>query len=178
MILTLEEYLAKKSISTAEAFTYFDSLVPIENEFMFGRWKGAGFPTEHTLDGVLEATGWYGKEFRDEESVHPLMFYKANMKDLFVVNPALVTLSIPVPKSKVAHWLMLLIKPFIQTKKHKARLRMMRFRGKESATMVYDRKPINDVFRKIDEDTVLGLMDLKGDKNPFFFILRRASLSS
>lgn len=173
MMLTLEEYLNKGTISTNDALAFFDRLEPVENQFMFGRWKGAGFPTGHSLDGVLEATGWYGKEFKDEENVHPLMFYKANMKDLFVVNPALVTLSIPVPKNKIAHWLMLLIKPFVQTKGYKARLRQMRFRGKESATMVYDRKPINDIFRKIDDNTVLGLMDLKGDKNPFFFLLRR-----
>jgi hypothetical protein len=50
---------------------------------------------------------------------------------------------------------------------------MTTYRGKSSATMIYDQLPINDVFRKIDQNTALGLMDLKGVKQPFFFILRR-----
>jgi hypothetical protein len=39
--------------------------------------------------------------------------------------------------------------------------------------MIYDNLPINDVFRKVDQDTVLGAMDLKGIPRPFFFVLRR-----
>jgi hypothetical protein len=50
---------------------------------------------------------------------------------------------------------------------------MTNFRGKASATMIYDQLPVLDVFRNVDEDTVLGLMDLKGIKRPFFFLLHR-----
>ena len=50
---------------------------------------------------------------------------------------------------------------------------MTTYRDKSSATMIYDQLPINDVFRKIDQDAVFGVMDLKGMKSPFFFILRR-----
>ncbi|MEL6382734.1 MAG: DUF4334 domain-containing protein, partial [Cyanobacteria bacterium J06626_18] len=42
-----------------------------------------------------------------------------------------------------------------------------------SATMVYDYLPINDTFRKIDDNTVLGIMDLKNSPQPFFFTLKR-----
>ena len=37
----------------------------------------------------------------------------------------------------------------------------MDYRGKASASMIYDQKPIIDIFRKIDEDTMLGVMDIK-----------------
>ena len=50
---------------------------------------------------------------------------------------------------------------------------MTSYRSKISATMIYDQLPINDVFRKIDGNSALGIMDLKGMKRPFFFILRR-----
>jgi hypothetical protein len=50
---------------------------------------------------------------------------------------------------------------------------MTTYRGAPSATMIYDQLPIHDVFRKIDENTVFGVMDLKRMKRPFFFILRR-----
>ena len=41
---------------------------------MFGRWRGRGLHTNHPLDGLLETFGWYGKEFVDAETVHPLLF--------------------------------------------------------------------------------------------------------
>jgi ABC-type lipoprotein export system ATPase subunit len=45
--------------------------------------------------------------------------------------------------------------------------------GKLSATMIYDQLPTNDIFRKLDDNTVLGLMDNKTIKDPFFFKLIR-----
>ena len=41
---------------------------------MLGRWRGSGLLTGSPLDGLLEAYGWYGKEFLDDETVHPLLF--------------------------------------------------------------------------------------------------------
>jgi hypothetical protein len=49
----------------------------------------------------------------------------------------------------------------------------MEYRGKVSATMIYDYLPINDTFRKVDDNTVLGIMDDKQSSQPFFFILKR-----
>ena len=40
--------------------------------------------------------------------------------------------------------------------------------------MIYDQLPINDVFRQVDENCAFGIMDRKGMRKPFFFILRRA----
>ena len=39
--------------------------------------------------------------------------------------------------------------------------------------MIYDSLPINDILRKVDDDTVLGLMDSRFSAQPFFLILRR-----
>ncbi len=44
--------------------------------------------------------------------------------------------------------------------------------------MAYDEKPIFDMFVKIDEDRVLGVMDLKGKPKPYFFVLERDDTSS
>ena len=78
-----------------------------------------------------------------------------------------------IPKSKAAGRLFQLCIPLFMTRRARARLRMTNYRGKKSATMIYDNLPINDVFRKVDNDTVLGAMDLKGMEQPFFFVLRR-----
>ena len=44
-----------------------------------------------------------------------------------------------------------------------ATLRMVEYRGVVTATMVYDRHPVFDHFRRVDDDTVLGVMDRKGE---------------
>ncbi len=68
----------------------------------------------------------------------------------------------------------------MRTNKPKARLRMTEFRGVTTATMIYDALPINDVFRKVDADTALGVMDRRGEKAPalLFFVLRRERLAT
>jgi hypothetical protein len=50
---------------------------------------------------------------------------------------------------------------------------MMEHRGMTSATMIYDHWPILDTFRRVNHDTLLGVMDLRGMAQPFFFVLRR-----
>ncbi len=52
-------------------------------------------------------------------------------------------------------------------------MRMTEYRGKLSATMIYDQIPVHDVFRKLDDNTVLSVMDNRDVKDPFFFKLTR-----
>lgn len=54
-----------------------------------------------------------------------------------------------------------------------AQLRMMEYGGKVSASLIYDKQPIMDYFRKIDDNRVIGLGDIKGKPTDFFFHLTR-----
>jgi hypothetical protein len=54
-----------------------------------------------------------------------------------------------------------------------AQLREVRFRGKVSASLIYDQQPIMDYFRKVTEDVIVGLGDIKGKPTDFFFHLTR-----
>jgi hypothetical protein len=170
------EFITAGSASTAEALTLFDGLDCVDTDFMLGDWKGAGFPTDHPLDGVLEVYHWYGKKFESTEHVHPLVFTNTRGNKVSV-NPALIPLSLsdvmPIPKAPFMGRLMQYCIPLLSTRRSRARLRMTSYRGKVSATMIYDDKPINDVFRQVDGNTVLGIMDRKGMAQPFFFVLRR-----
>ena len=56
---------------------------------MIGTWHGAEMPTDHPLDGMLAASGWWGKQFVDAETVHPLLFPTADGSALWALNPAL-----------------------------------------------------------------------------------------
>ncbi len=162
--------------TTEEALKFFDELESVNLEFMMGRWQGSEFPTNHPMDGLLEASGWYGKEFVDAEQVHPLLFSDGN-NNIFKVDPNPIAMnlgvSLPVFKSKAMKPVFQLMNLMLKTEKSQARIRMMEYRQKVSATMIYDNLPINDIFRKIDDNTVLGLMDFKGVSQPFFFVLKR-----
>jgi hypothetical protein len=47
-------------------------------------------------------------------------------------------------------------------------------RGTLTAAMIYDHLPIIDYFRRVDEDALLGVTDLRDLPEPYFFILARA----
>lgn len=164
--------------TSEEALALFDSLDAIDTSVMHGAWKGEGYTTGHPLDGVLEAFHWHGKRFESDEEVHPLIFSSRSGR-LWSVHPVWAIPLLGLLRSdKVPKWPWLgnvfrASLPVFSTRCGRARLRMTRHRGKLSATMAYDHLPIHDVFRKMDADTVLGIMDLKGLKKPFFFVLRR-----
>ena len=169
------EELAASGTTHQQALELFDSLGPITVEEMLGKWKGSGFATHHPMDGLLENFNWWGKEFVSAEDVHPLVFDGKSRH--YVLDPRWMPLKYArntvLSVNPVARWVFRTLLPVLQTSQSRARLRMLEHRGVVSATMVYDEKPINDVFRKIDDDTLLGLMDLKRSAKPFFFILKR-----
>lgn len=174
---TIPALIAAKKTTTEIALQVFDTLDCVDLAFMLGRWQGFGLHTNHPMDGLLEASHWYGKEFVNSEIVHPLLFLD-KQGNVFKVasNRTLMNwgLKYPVLKSKSLQPLLLVSHFLLKTEKSQARLRMMDYRGKVSATMIYDYLPINDAFRKIDDNTVLGLMDFKNSPQPFFFVLKRA----
>jgi hypothetical protein len=75
--------------SPGHALAVFDALEPVPAAFMFGAWRGSGWPTQHPLDGVLELCGWHGKRFDSSEHVHPLLF-RTLAGALVAVHPRLV----------------------------------------------------------------------------------------
>lgn len=168
--------ITRQGMSTESALAFFDELATVAIDDMLGTWHGEGFPTGHSMDGLLENFDWQGKQFISSEEVHPLMFN--NRGSQVFLDPRWMPLKYarhtPLANNPVSRQLFRMLMPLMKTSQSRARLRMLEHRGKVSATMVYDEKPINDVFRKIDDDTLLGLMDLKGKFKPFFFLLRRA----
>ncbi|MEO9328897.1 DUF4334 domain-containing protein [Gordonia aurantiaca] len=164
---------------TASAIELFDSLPAVEPESMFGTWRGAEVPTEHPLDGFLAASGWWGKQFIDAENVHPLLFPTRDGRALWAMNPGLafgaLTLAEKAPQTKSMSFAAPIAtgRLLVRTRRSRARLRTTRYRGVDTATMIYDQLPINDVFRQVSDDAVLGAMDLKGSPAPYFFALKR-----
>ena len=177
--MQLQDMIADVPTTSEDALELFDASAAVEPEFMIGTWHGAELPTDHPLDGLLAASGWWGKQFVDAETVHPLLFPAPDKSSLWALNPALafgglgVATKLPLLKNRSFAGPIAALRPVLQTRAPKARLRTTRFRGVDTATMVYDQLPIMDVFRRLTDDAVIGAMDLRGIRQPYFFVLRR-----
>lgn len=176
---TFYEVIESGFTTTENALKIYDHLAEVDVHFMIGKWRGSSFKTGATLDGLLEESGWFGKEFIDTEKVHPLLYLSRNGDRTFAVNPFFASfkhkklLVLAKKNSNLLRNIILLFRFFVSTKNPTARLRMLEHRGKTSAAMVYDEKAIIDSFRKVDENTLLGYMDSRDLPEPFFFVLKR-----
>lgn len=175
----LADVLPNAPTTTDQALALFDESCAVDPEFMIGTWHGAELPTGHRLDGLLQASGWWGKQFVDGETVHPLLFPTGDGRALWAVNPILAfgglgaVTRIPALRRRNHAGTINAVSPLLRTRSPKARLRTTRYRGVDTATMIYDQLPINDVFRKLDDESVIGAMDLRGSNKPYFFVLMR-----
>ncbi|PVG81874.1 hypothetical protein DDE18_14225 [Nocardioides gansuensis] len=176
--MTATERLAalEPTCTLAAALELFDSLPAVKSTELTGRWRGRELRTGHPLDGLLEASGWWGKQFDGVDDVHPLLFADPS-GELFAVDPLRVPIGLTgkLPVSVVARGRAALgvAKHALRTSRPRARLRDLEHRGVVTASMVYDHLPIIDSFRRVDEETMLGAMDQRGEPLPYFFILSR-----
>lgn len=143
-ITTLNALIARTDkVDLAELDAFFDALPAVPAAFMIGEWTGGVFNTGHPGEKQLGAMKWDGKTFRSENDVQPIICKQDD-------------------GSRAASNVM-----------GAASLREVKYRGVVTATMVYDKHPIFDHFRLVDDNTVLGAMDSKGDAFPLYFYLRR-----
>lgn len=167
-----QEALKSRKISSEEATLLFDNLEPVSIEFMLDRWKGEELYTGHPTEGNLAGGGWAGKTFENAETVFPAVFFTDSSEtETFNVEPIIIVS--PEIKTKYQNKTPGEIREVLETQKSSARLRMVEYKGLVSATMIYDDLPVNDIFRKIDDNTVMGVMDAKGDNIPYYFLLTR-----
>jgi GXWXG protein/uncharacterized protein DUF4334 len=163
--------------TTDDVLAEWDALPPVEVPELLGRWRGSELPSGHPFDGLLAAHGWYGKEFLDEETVHPLLFRDTagvpRPLDPTLAPLALLRAAPGLFRSPPARLAFAGIRPLLRTGRPHARLRRLEHRGVPTAAWVYDRLPVIDVFRRVSADTLLGLMDMRGLPTPFPFVLRR-----
>ena len=96
------------------------------------------------------------------------MIFYANDGEVFSADPVYVTRNLSTMKRASD------VRNEIETKEPKARLRMVEARSRSTASMVYNDLPIIDHFRKVDEDTVLGMMEKPSQQSHnYFFVLQR-----
>lgn len=87
---------------------------------------------------------WYGKRFVSSTHVEPLLARKPEDGSVYAYDGL-----------------------------GQAQLREVKWGGKVQAALIYDKHPMMDYFRKVTEDIVIGLGDIKGRPTDFFFWLER-----
>jgi hypothetical protein len=132
-------------VALDEVHALYDSLPAVAEDELLGEWGGGLVPTGHPGEAQLDALGWIGKTFRSRDDVDPIV-----CRD-------------PDTGGRAANGVL-----------GAASIRMVEHRGVVTATMVYDKHPIFDSFRRAGDGLLLGLMDRKGEPAPLAFLLRRA----
>jgi len=131
-------------VAMADLEAFFDELPPVAIKTMIGEWLGGVFPTGGIYDFLLRPK--------------PLVrWYGKNFRNENHVNA-------------------LMCKVFgmkVRLPLGRARLRRIDYRGAVSAAMIYDRLPIIDHFRAVDDDTVMGLMETRGRRGAAFYLTRK-----
>lgn len=160
----------RHGLSTESALARFDSLPSVEIEELTGTWRGSELSTGHPLDGLLERLGWQGKRFESKERVYPLIFHPN-----IALDPSRLPLSVALRWPRLARSIPVragfaIVRRALRARGPSASLAHIEFRGCLSTAMIYDRQPIIDHFRRIDDRRLLGLMQVRSVP-PFFFLL-------
>lgn len=117
-------------------------------EEILGNWRGGELPSGHAMDGQLEKVGWHGKWFRSAHDVAP-MVCRDDDGNLYSNKE--------IGKGEASLW-------------------PVGFRGEVTASMVYDGQPVIDHFKRVDERTLMGVMNgktsLVRDRHFYFYLER------
>jgi Domain of unknown function (DUF4334)/GXWXG protein len=123
---------------------------PVRADQVLGSWAGSDFGPGHPVHEMLATSAWHGKRFESTAKAHPLICRDAD--------GALFS------NAELGHGL--------------ASLWDIEFRGEVTASMVYDGQPVVDHFKRVDDDTLLGIMNGKGVRHEgrhYYFVLERES---
>lgn len=144
---------------------------------MIGLWCGSQIAADHPLDGVLENLGWFGKRFQSDLKADALVFqFKPGV--LVPLEPAIFPIRLlirlaPLGQTKVARAVFPHLQRILLAHDTTAMLTLRMIEGEETTAMVYDKQPIADYFRRIDEKEIAGMMVIDGDDRRYFFRLRK-----
>jgi len=142
--------LRGRNVTDADLEALWAACPPVRRGELSGLWRGWGLDNGHRLGGLLDRVRWYGKRFDTLDDVKPLMC-RDEAGELFS--------NVELGRGEASLW-------------------DVEFRGRVHATMVYDGQAVLDHFARVDDDTVLGVMNGKSDLvlddgRHFYFVLER-----
>ncbi|WP_184459946.1 GXWXG domain-containing protein [Rhizobium aethiopicum] len=172
----------KSAKRQSEMWAWFSSLAPVQPTEMLGLWQGAGIPSDHPLDGVLENLGWFGKRFHADMRADALLFQWRSDR-LVAIDPGILPISLaikaaPFGRTRIARNWFSYLQRALRARGTTASLKLQTVDDLTTAAMIYDRQPIADYFRRTGDDELAGMMCVDGDARRYFFKLRRIEVAS
>ena len=122
----------------------FANLEPVVMDKMTGEWRVKYLFTKEGTGSKWETLAKYS----------PIGFYSKKFLD----------------KDNVKAWIFRIFGIKFSTPYTSAVLKKIEFMDKISVSMVYNYLPMIDNFRKIDEDTIMGIMETKGKVGIYFYL--------
>lgn len=161
---------------------WFKTLKSVLPEEMVGLWRGSEIAADHPLDGVLENLAWFGKRFQPDLKADALLF-QSKPGSLVPLEPATFPIRLairlaPLGRTKLARAIFPHLLQVLRARATTAMLTLRMVDGEETAAMVYDKQPIADFFRRVDENEVAGMMVVDGDDRRYFFRLQKIDASN
>ena len=156
---------------------WFKTLGPVLPAEMVGLWRGEDIPSDHPFDGVLENLQWFGKRFLPDLRADALLFqWKPDR--LVPLEPAAFPIRLairlaPLGRTSLARKLFSHVQKVARAHGTTAKLTLRMVDGLETTAMVYDKLPVIDVFGRVAENEVAGMMVVDGDDRWYFFRLRK-----
>ena len=139
------QYLKQKDkISTNQLDDFFAQLDPIDIEELIGKWQGSVFFMGLSKLEIVLKNFYILKWFGK-------LFLNSNQVKALIFSFLGIKFNIPGGT---------------------AVLRKIEYRGKVSTSMIYNYLPIIDNFRKIDDQTVMGVTEIKGRVGIYFYLKR------
>ncbi|KIZ16991.1 DUF4334 domain-containing protein [Streptomyces natalensis] len=130
-------------VSAAELDEIWAALDTVRPEEILGEWKGSEFHTGHPLNGQHAQVGWYGKTFVSVRDAKPAIC-RSESGELYS--------NIELGKGEASLW-------------------SVEFRGEVTAAMIYDGMPALDHLKRVDDTTLMAIMNGKEvpEDGPFFY---------
>ncbi|MCW2854622.1 MAG: hypothetical protein JWR52_237 [Marmoricola sp.] len=143
--------VADPSPTTGALDALWSDLDVLDASEMLGAWRGGDFSTGHPAGRLLGKVNWHGKRFDSLLEGHPLICRDED-GELYSNTAA----------AGGGH----------------SSLWNVGFRGEVTAAMVYDAMAVFDHFKKVDDTSVMGIMNGKleavfGTADPYYFWLER-----
>ena len=134
----------KDKIPFEELAAFFEKLKPVHTNEMIGEWKGGYFKSGSLVDLGLKDYGvWkWIGKHYHSEDNVDALMHRAFGREFNI--------------------------PFLGD----AHIKEVEFRGKVSTGMHYNHLPIVDHFRRVDENTLLGVMDVRGKTVLYFYLYK------
>ncbi|OIJ66093.1 hypothetical protein WN71_020265 [Streptomyces mangrovisoli] len=127
--------VAAGPVDPGELDALWRDLDTVDAADLLGSWRGFAFPTGHPVERMLARSRWHGKRFDALHDAKPLI---CRTEDGSLYSDT-------------------------TSGRGEASLWNIEFRGEVTATMVYDGMPVFDHFKRVDDATLMGVMNGKAD---------------